>query len=92
MPKPASIGKSKRTIPIKDTPGPCSYDVKYSASAKSLKSPVVKIGTTKRVEIFVGREDEPGPALYASTDNLKKNAGPSFGLKSAETRIESPGP
>ena len=92
VPKLVSIG-AKLDIKVDYTPGPASYEINYSASAKSLRSPVVKIGTTKRVEIFVTREDEPGPALYGSAESsLKKSNGPSFGIKPADNIIDTPGP
>ena len=92
VPKPVTLG-AKIQNKIELTPGPGSYEVKFSASAKSLKSPVVKIGTTKRVEIFVTRENEPGPADYVSTESsLKRNSGPSFGIKPADIINDTPGP
>lgn len=79
-PRKLSIGeKIERKIEL--SPGPGQYNVEAAVSAKTPRAPVVKIGTTKRVEIFVGREDEPGPALYSNTEDTKRNLGPTFGLK-----------
>lgn len=73
VPKPVTIGL-KCELKTDYTPGPGSYRINDSANARLKKSPVAKIGTTKRVEIFVTREDEPGPAQYSSTDStLKRN-------------------
>jgi hypothetical protein len=61
VPRKVSIGvKHKHNLTL--TPGPTSYNVNPEVSATLRKSPVAKIGTTKRVEIFVGKEDIPGPA------------------------------
>lgn len=91
VPKKVSIGK-KFDLPVRISPGPSCYQINHEVSAKNKKSAFVKIGTTKRVEIFVSREDEPGPALYSSTESFKKNQGRTFGLKPKEILIESPGP
>jgi hypothetical protein len=71
-PKKLSIGE-RLDRKIELSPGPGEYNVEIVVTAKTPRAPVAKIGTTKRVEIFVGREDEPGPALYSNIENTKKN-------------------
>ena len=67
-----SIGE-KLDKKIKLSPGPGSYNIEVAMTARTPRAPVAKIGTTKRVEIFVGREDEPGPALYSNTENTNRS-------------------
>lgn len=61
VPRKVSIGE-KHKLSLTLTPGPSCYNINPEVSAVLRKSPVAKIGTTKRVEIFVGKEDVPGPA------------------------------
>jgi len=67
-PRKLSIGE-KLDTKIELSPGPGSYNIEVAMTARTPRAPVTKIGTTKRVEIFVGREDEPGPALYSTTES-----------------------
>ena len=90
-PKKLSIGE-RLDRKIELSPGPGEYNVEIVVTAKTPRAPVAKIGTTKRVEIFVGREDEPGPALYSNIENTKKNQGRTFGLKLEEKTPNTPGP
>jgi hypothetical protein len=83
IPRKLSIGE-KLDRKIELSPGPGDYNVEAAVTAKTPRAPAIKIGTTKRVEIFVGRDDEPGPALYSCIEDSKKNHGPTFGMKPKE--------